>query len=365
MMHAESMERAAGRLSFALFLGVLAFTPYYIIAHFLLGQPTLLGKSIFLALVSVTVIGLFVWHAGFTIRRIGGSSLLVVWVAAALVVFLRFLIYGNLDAFSFRFAFLVFVYGFVALPFTQSPWQAMWLRRVLLWSCILQAVLGIIHSIYFPYVVTGIEQVGEGQGITVLDPGQGGFRESGTLISANTFGAFLVLGLILLFAGSGRLRAHSMPRVGVLAGILWWGLILSGSRYAIAGGAMVSAYFLIRSVPRVLSPLILAAAAALFFSSDAVARIQSRFAVEGSGGRVAKTALAVQLATEGYASLLIGVRTDREQEARTSGDLMVSDNSYASMVLDYGLPFTLLLLCCIALMWSVILRADGWVFVAI
>lgn len=353
--------------SFYLLLFGVAFSPYYIIAHELFGQPTLFGKALFLAALTTIMIGLFIYHASYLFRRLGGWMLLLVWLSATIILSLRSIVYGvGLEFFTYRFAFLVFVYGCVALPFVRSAECARILGRVLLWSCIVQAVLGIIHSIYFPYIVTGITLDDSGQAIYVLDAGAGGgYRENGTLITANMYGAFLVFGLILLFVKTPRLTRRSLLRVAPLAGLLWWGIALSGSRYALGGAALVTGYFLIKSTPSYVFTLALPVAVALFAASPAVARVQQRFATEGSGGRVAIASTAVDLATKRVSSLMLGVPSAEEAATRTAGDQILSDNSYASMVLDYGLPFTLLLLFYLGLVWSSIVRLKGWVLVTV
>lgn len=358
-------RRPARSWSFYLLLFGLAFSPYYIIAHELLGRPTLFGKALFLVTLTTIMIGLFVYHAGYMLHRLGGWMLMLVWISAVIVLSLRSLVYGGaIDLFGYRFAFLVFVYGCVALPFVRDADCVRILRRVLLWSCIVQAVLGIVHSTYFPYIVTGIALDDSGQAIYILDPGQGGYRENGTLITANMYGAFLVFGLILLLANTPRLTRQSLIRVGPLAGLLWWGVILSGSRYALGGAALVTGYFLIKATPSYISSLVLPIAVALFAGSSAIARVQQRFASEGSGGRAAIASAAINLATRRPSRLLLGVPSAEEAAARTSENQILSDNSYAFMVLDYGLPFTALLLFYLGLVWSSIVQLRGWVLVA-
>jgi hypothetical protein len=61
---------------------------------------------------------------------------------------------------------------------------------------------------------------------------------------------------------------------------------------------------------------------------------------------------------------LLGVPSAEEAAARTSENQILSDNSYAFMVLDYGLPLTALLLFYLGLVWSSIVQLRGWVLVA-
>jgi hypothetical protein len=354
-----------GRWSLYLLVFCLAFSPYYIIAHELLGQPTLFGKALFLVMLTAAIIGIFVVHAGYIIPRLGGWLLFTVWLCATVVLSLRSEFYGiGLDFFAYRFAFLVFIYGCVALPFVCSPTRIVVVRRVLLWSCVVQAIIGIIHSRYFPYIVTGIPLDDSGQAIYVLDPSLGGYRENGTLITANMYGAFLVLGLILLLANVQRATRRALLRQGPIAALLWWGIALSGSRYALLAAALVTAYFLYRTVPRYVFVIILPAAALIFASSPAFVRMERRFAAEGSGGRVAIAAATLDLGTRRVSSLLLGAPPEEEYAARTGTGQILSDNSFASMMLDYGLPFTLVLLFCLGIVWSALVRLSGWVLVA-
>lgn len=364
MTSARHRQSSPRPWSFYILLVALAFSPYYMIAHQLLGQPTLLGKALLLAVLTTTIVGLFVWHSRYIVARLGGATLLLVWVIAAITMSVRALVYGGEPNFiSYRFAFLVFIYGFVALPFVGRPEHTSALRRVLLWSCIVQAVLGIIHSTYFPYIVTGVPLDDSGQAIYVLNPGQGGYRENGTLITSNMYAAFLVLGLILLFAGTRRLTRRSLLRVGFPAALLWWGVALSGSRYGLAGSALVTAYFLMRSTPRYALPVVFAIAVAGFAYSPAFARMQERFATVGSGGRIAIATASVDLVSRSTSNLLLGVPPAEAAAARTANGQILSDNSYASMAFDYGFPLMLLLLFSIGFAWSSVVKLRGWVMI--
>jgi hypothetical protein len=350
--------------SFYILLLGLVFSPYYIIAHDLLGRPTLFGKALFLVGLTMAIVGIFAYHGRYFFNRLGGSVLLFVWLVAGLVLSLRSVMYGGgIDFFAYRFAFLGIVYGCITMPFIRSMECARILRRVLVWSCVVQAVLGIVHSLYFPYIVTGILVDDGGQAIQILDPGAGAYRENGTLISSNMYGAFLVLGLTLVFAKTPRLTRSALLRVGPLAALLWWGIVLSGSRYAIGAAAVVTGYFLLKSVPNYALTVVLPVAVALFAFSPVVARVQERFAVEGSGGRVAMAATSLDLVTKRMSSLILGVSPAEAVAARTASGQILSDNSYASMMFDYGLPFTLLLLFYLGIVWSSIVRLRGWVLV--
>lgn len=366
MTEIESAPGGVSRKSFYTFVTAVAFSPYYIVAHELLGRPTLFGKALFLVGLTAAVSALFAFHARVILRRLSGELLLGVWLAAIAVLLVRSIVYNvPIDLFVYRFAFLGFVYVFVALPFAQSPQFAPALRRVLLWSCIVQAVLGIIHNRYFPYIVTGVPLDGTGQAIYLVKPGMGGYRENGTLISANMYGAFLVLGLVLLFVPVRKLTVSSALRVGPVAVLLWWGVVLSGSRFALGGAAITTCYLFLRSAPGYALPIVLPIAATMFLTSSAMTRVEQRFAAEGSGGRVAIATVSAELATRRLSSLLVGVPAAEQASARTASGQILSDNSYASLMLNYGLPFTLLLLFYVGIAWSSVVRIQGWVVVVL
>lgn len=358
---AVERERFGGRGSFVILLIALAFSPYYIIAHELLGRPTIAGKALFLAGLTGSMVGIFLYHSRYIIPRLGGVLLVGLWLAAAVLIWIKGYVYGiDLDVFAYRFAFVAVIYGCVALPFVGSVRNVRILRRVLLWSCTVQAVLGIIHSLYFPFIVTGIQLDDSGQAIYVLDPGMGGYRENGTLISSNMYGAFLVFGLMLLFANAPKVNARAFFRIAPVGALLWWGILLSGSRFALAGAVLATGYFLIKSTAPVFAVLAVPAALALFLTSPAMARVQERFAVEGSGGRGAIVTASAELATRRFSSLLLGSTTEEEAAVTTSAGRNISDNSYASLALDYGVPFMLALLFYLGLVWSSIVRLTGW-----
>lgn len=356
----------AGPGSLLILLFALAFSPYYIIAHELLGQPTIAGKALFLAMLTAAMVGLFVYNARFLLPRLGGVLLLGVWLGAIVVIAIKAYVYGmDLDIFAYRFAFVSVIYGCVALPFVRSARNVTILRRVLLWSCTLQAVLGIIHSLFFPYIVTGIQLDYSGQAIYVLDPGMGGYRENGTMISANMFGGFLVFGLILLFANTPRLTRRSAIRIAPVATALWWAILLSGSRFALAGALLATGYFLVRATAPAIALLAVPVSIAAFVFSPAMAHVEQRFQAEGSGGRGAIVTASVELATRRLSSVLLGSTTEEEATVVTAAGKNISDNSYVSLVLDYGLPYALVLLFYLGLTWSALVRVRGWVLLAV
>jgi hypothetical protein len=344
-------------------LFAIAFAPFYIIAHIFLGQPRLLGKSLFLALWTISVVGAFASHMRGNFRRLGGLTIFALWFAVAMIVFLRFLRDGAMDLTSVRFPVLVFVYGSAALPFVKSSLRATIIRRLIFWGCVLQALIGVVHSLFFPNLVTGIQIDDSGELFYVLDPGQGGFRESGTLISANTFGIFLVFGLILLFAGVPRATLRSSLRIVPVAALLWWGIALSGSRYSIGAGALVTAYYVWRCAPRWAIPVLLPFAAILFFQSPAVGGMRARFASEGSGGRTAILTAGSDLALARTSNLLLGATLEDQFNTHTNTGQIISDNSYLQMVLTYGLPVTLLLVFMVYSVWTRWVTMKGWVAV--
>jgi len=347
-----------------LFVAALAFSPYYIVANDLLGRPTIAGKAVLLVAVSGSMVIVSAIHWRYLLRRLGGVLLIGVWLAAAIVLYVKQLVYGiALDLLAYRFAFVGVVYGCAALPFVRSPASVRLLRRVLLWSCVVQAVLGIIHSKYFPYIVTGIPLTDSGQAIYVLPPGSSAFRENGTLISANLYGAVLVLGLFILFAGAGRLRGRTLLRVLAPAALLWWAIALSGSRLALAGGLLATGYALTRSAPAGVAAIAVPAAFAALLLSSVPARVEERFAIEGSGGRGAMLVRSFELATQRFSSAVVGPTPTEAASATTATGQILSDNSYVSLVFDYGWPFALLLIWYFGLIWSSIVTMRGWVLV--
>lgn len=356
-----SSKPRAGRGSFFLLLTALAFSPYYIIAHELLGRPTIAGKALFLAALTAVMVGIFFYNARFLVPRLGGPMLFGLWLTAIIVIAMKAYVYNvHLDIFAFRFAFVAIIYGCIALPFVSSPARTRVLRRVLLWSCVLEAVIGIVHSLYFPYIVTGIQLDDSGQAIYVLDSGLGGYRENGTLISANMYGGFLVFGLILLFANTKRLDRHSFVRIAPLAAVLWWGIALSGSRYALAGAVLATGYFLVKATAPIVTMIAVPLATVALVLSPAMGQLQQRFENEGTGGRGAIITASIDLATRRFSSLLLGSTTEEEATVVTSAGRNISDNSYASLALDYGVPFALLLVFYLGLTWASLIRARRW-----
>ena len=362
--HRCGVERARS-VPFALLIGALTFIPYFIWAHYLLGNPTIFGKAVFLTAITVVLVTTFVLNIRRVVSALGGTWLLTLWAFFATVLVLRSLLYneGIAQAVSARFGFLFFVYVCATLPFVDDARRRAVLRRVIVWNAVVQASFGIVHRLYFPYVVTGIAIDDSGQGIYFLDPGLGGYRENGTVLSANTYGAYLVLGLIFIFARIRTLDLRAIIRLGPIIGLLYWGIALSGSRYALGSALLLTIVFLLRSLPAFVSPGALVLALVVALSSDTFSRVQQRNADEGSGSRGAKTALALDVVAGNISSVLLGPPNAEIEAARTPDGEPFSDNSYASILLACGVPLAAFFFCFTAIVWSSLVRMRGWVAV--
>jgi len=273
----------------------------------------------------------------------------------------RFLREAQVDFTGERFPILVFVYGCMTLPFMSIPARARRVRQLLIGGCIVQAAVGVIHSLFFPFIMTGVLLEDSTNSFKVLDPGSGALRESGTLISANTFSGFLVLGLLLIAAQATRPQVRFTLRTIPVVALLWWGIALSGSRYAIGVAAMITGYWIAKSAPRWAAPLLLPIAIAIFLATPTAANMRERFAHEATGGRGDVLATGTNLVLQSTTNLLAGATLEDQLAAHTDEGQIISDNSYLEMILTYGLPVALLLILVIGWVWSDLVAMDGWV----
>jgi hypothetical protein len=351
---------------FLVLVATLAFAPYFIWAHILLGAPSLFGKSLLLSVITTVVYAAFLLNSPYILARIGGPFLLVC-VTLAVVLGLRTILYNETlaDAIEGREGIFYFVYISLFLPFLKTARHRRLLTRIIVWGCLVQAIIGIVHNYYFPYIVTGVALDNSGALMYVLAPGQGGFRENGTVVSSNTYGSLLVLGMILMGAHAKRRSLRSTAVVTAYFGLCLWGIVLSGSRYALISGLAVIGYYVLKATPQGWSLVLLTAFTALVFSTTLLNQTRARFEEEGGGGRGGKTQLALELATSNVPNFLFGVPKVASAEARTADGLNFSDDSYGKLLIDYGVIGAGIVIGCACLLWWMLVRVRGWVTVCL
>lgn len=264
---------------------------------------------------------------------------LLILFGVASVVLLRSSIYLESMSFAVHRTFIMMlVYlGSLMMLLRDERFKTI-MTNIIMFNIFIQAAFGIIHSIYFPHIVTGIELDDSGAGIYILEAGEGGFREAGMLLGSNVYGNFMVLGVILVLS---RLKTLSIKGNVIFYGLYvltMWAIYLSGSRLALAFSLVISAFFLIRrfQVQYLYIPIFLGASVVLF--SPLLDKAIERTAEHGTSSRLEKSEIALSMVTESLTSILIGPAASIVEQTRTLDGLPFSDNSFMLLALNYGIP---------------------------
>jgi len=146
---------------------------------------------------------------------------------------------------------------------------------------------------------------------------------------------------------------------------MMWGISSSGSRYPlILAGLSTAAYFLRTVTWRAGLPIAAVAVGAMILMAPAFGSLLNRFAVEGSGERGVKTALAIELMATSPSTMLLGARLADQDKASRNG-VGLSDNSIAAVVLSYGIPVALLLATGLGIVLALTLNVRRHLFMLV
>lgn len=275
------------------------------------------------------------------VRSLG--VVLFVCLFVCLVIFFRVSVYHeNVEFISYRTFFLFIVYSFSLLYIICGNDVRSRFSNILLFNIVFQAVFGITHSYFFPHIVTGIELDDSGAGMYILEPGEGGFRESGMLLGSNVYGNFLVLGLFLTL---GKLRNISLKLCllyVVLSILIFWAISLSGSRLALANALVIAFLLLVRrfGIKYFYIPTVIVVG--LIVSTPIIDNAKERTANHGASSRLEKSEIAINMLDESFVSTLLGPTVETVSTTRTSDGLPFSDNSYMLLSLTYGIPVAII-----------------------
>ena len=214
----------------------------------------------------------------------------------------------------------------------------------ILFVVLLQSVIGLVHSHFFPNIVIGYDLNNDGTLIHILSSDEGGFRENGTLLGPNVFANFLVIGLGLLTYILPRVSNFKFRLMMTLSGLLLASAIfLSGSRLGIGFSvlflASMCAQLLITFRNKwfaIMSGMILIPLFVLWIPR-VFSHVVNRTVSEGSGDRLEKLELSLSLLQTNFESVLFGVSTAEVASARSLSGVTISDNSFTLLWLDNGL----------------------------
>jgi len=315
----------------------ISFYPYLFWTDMLFNIGTVFGFSPYILAVTLSLFLVFL-SAYRTVLRQKDLVILIVYFSLMItVVLIRNLTYYEAISFSkYRTVFMVFIYFTSLFYILQNEYSQRKISSIIIFNVVVQAIFGIVHHNFFPYVVTGMALDDTGAGMYILDPGEGGYRENGTLIGSNLFGNFLVLGIFLILSRlkPRRLKGNFLLFLSLVVTI--WAIHLSGSRYALVSSLVISMFYMLRIIPLQYFYLPIVSGLTFLMFTPILEGVLQRTNSGGSGGRIEKTVMAIDMLSESLTTFLFGVPTKIVTTTKTSDGLLFSDNSFMLSLLNYG-----------------------------
>jgi hypothetical protein len=338
----------------AVILTVLAVTAIYQflpVVHFF-APHQLFGKNLYTVMPAVIMIGVFllllpaIWRTPVTpVQAWGFLALAFIWV---IVITARGAVFAETpDVLRGRYLLLLFVFSAVLRYLAEDSASRTRLAAVLIGAICAQAILGILHTHFLPELELVPDTTGELEVSVGMD--EGGSGESGTLISRSTFGDLLVCGQFVLLVE----RRIPFTLRAVIMGVLFYAVSISAARYAQGWSALLIAALFInrrmnRATPVALAAIVLAAIAMVLtgwspFELQSIVRLE-----EDSGGRGEKLGLTIDTLSNYWPlSAFLGIPNSAAQSAVTATGVVISDNSYGEIAMDFGFAGLLLFLTCL------------------
>jgi hypothetical protein len=338
----------------AVILAVLAVTAVYQflpVVHFF-APLQLFGKNIYTVMPAVIMIGAFVlllpgiWRTPVTpVQAWGFLALAFIWV---IVITARSAVYAETpDVLRGRYLLLLFIFSAVLRYVADDPAARTRLTVLLIGAICAQAILGILHTHFLPELELVPDTAGELEVSVGVE--EGGSGESGTLISRSTFGDLLVCGQFVLLV---ERRIPFVLRAAIM-GLLFYGVSISLARYAQGWSAfLVAALFINRRMDRA-APLVLAGIVMLTMAMALTGwtpfELQSNVRLdEDSGGRGEKLGLLINTLSNYWPlSALLGIPNSAALAAVTDTGVVISDDSYGEITMDFGFVGLLLFVTCL------------------
>ncbi len=236
--------------------------------------------------------------------------------------------------------------------------------KIVFWNCLIQAIIGIVHHYFFAYILTGSsDYVGlDGSSYKIVEPGEGGQREPGTLLSSSLYANFILIGEFLLASSYRTWRFPKILEYTFLL-VLVWGILLAGSRWPSCGAMLFLFLYFKRDRPlkkMAFIPIIMLAG---FYSQGHILGIITRIVKEGMSARLPKISLALGTIFENITSFLLGP-SFHTGDMRVNG-IGFSDNSFLSLAMVFGVPLTFLsLLFFIYVIKRTMVVQENWIILA-
>ena len=364
------------KISFLSYLGVLIVYPYLFVLQMVMPSSLLGSKCVYIYLATVLLIIIFLLRWRFFVRFI---PVWVVWLFLCLttsIYLLNLFFYSDIKHLDvLRIPYNLVIYLGVAYVCTRDISQRKIVYNVILFNCVIQAVIGIIHFYYFPYIMTGI--CIPGLPYHFADPATATAQaERGLVENPNLFMLFLLLGCFLLVYRDKIFKKHwILETISFI--LLMWAINLSNSRLGILCSWILGVIYFKKFIAKgkiVIAGLIIMG---LILCSGVIVKTVNR--VKGRSfsfsdsyvgenlSRTAKNTNAFNLLVDDWSNVLIGPSRDRTIEFKLVQQRNYSDNSFFLLFHNYGLPAGLVIIFVMCYLYDNVIniKKRGIIFILI
>lgn len=336
------------RLGFVLFIGSLIVYPYLFLFNIFFPSTLSIGKNTFVAIITIIVILCFLLGWKGILSKLGVGAVYFIMLLALIIISARYWLYGEgIDKiFLYRIILTPLLYCGVAYCYLREKAKKEIVKKIIFCSCLIQAVIGLLHTYFFPYIFLGLNP----DSLFKIVRGVGAMREAGTLLSASLYANLILLGIFILINSYKKWR---LPRLAVhiLMFILIWGVAISASRwpFIIAVFLLILYFKKLLLSKKIVSILLIILFFGIFLPNIFIYMAQ-KVATGEVASRIAKYHVALSSLLESSSNFLVGPtfgRTNTDIDATS-----FSDNSYLLLMITFGVPF----ICLFLFLFSHIIR---------
>jgi hypothetical protein len=307
-----------------------------------------LGKNIWLVLPVLVILTfylstLFKLKENLTVEKTD-VIFLGIMALAGLIFYFRDLVYAENRSFlDFRYIFSPVIFLLVLKRFIKGERNTHFLSSILITICLIQAVLGILHTYFFPELNISFDPDNAKEMALIFDAEK--TREGGTL-GASIYANVIVCGMFLLATKNSTQASFRSSILSIISVVMMlYAVTLSGSRYPIVVAGLLTLIFFSNSLAnwRYWAAIgVLGLFSFIFFTTMGGVEFNGIFRFnEDSGGRGDKFILPFELITANMLHLLVGASTEVTANTFSSSGVGISDNSYWLLSLQFGPVFAL------------------------
>lgn len=308
-----------------------------------------MGKNIWLVIPVLVILVLYLstlanLREGITVKK-SDVFFLVIMVVGGFIFYLRELLYAEQRSFlDIRYIFSPIIFLLVSMRLIKGEKQIHFLSGVLIATCFIQAVLGILHNAFFPEINIRFDPDNAKEMELIFDAER--TREGGTL-GASIYANVILCGMFLLTKkSSSRTPFHTAILLFISILIMFYAVTLSGSRYPIVIAGLLALVFFSRSLSNwrfwVAMGVFALFSLFLLMNMETVELYSIYRFDQDSGGRLDKLILPFELLTANILHLLVGASSELTANTFSLSGVGISDNSYWLLSLQFGPIYALL-----------------------